>query len=214
MIAFLSHKNFAHRVHSSALRCLMVCGFVLSLSHCTSTTQIPQHPVKWQQHLQAINTLESWQLDAKIAVKAPKNNKSANFHWQQKKETFHIQLSGPFGQGAVIIKGNTQTASLEQSGEPPITAQNAESLLWQTTGWQLPFTQLSSWVRGIPDSHATVQHMSLNDLGLLEALNQEGWNIEYSRYRLVGQNYLPGRIVARSGDIKLIFAIHRWKLYD
>lgn len=186
----------------------------LSLSYCSTTSQIPRTPAAWQQHTQQVLSLNTWELQAKLAIRIPKNNHSANLNWQQAKQHYTIQLAGPFGAGKVIITGNQNQATLKQAGHDSITANSADALLYEATGRRLPLAQLTTWILGIPNTVSSIESIDFNENGLLRQLEQAGWKINYSRYKTYYNIALPGRIVATRNDMKLILAIHRWKIND
>ena len=53
---------------------------------------------------------------------------------------------------------------------------------------------------------------SLGDAGELLDLRQAGWSIEFDRYRTFGEELMPGRVVARSGERSVKFVVGDWTL--
>lgn len=196
------------------LRIALALLLALSLSHCANLSQTPNVNPTWEQRIERMQALHTWEIRAKLAIRAPKNNGSASLNWQQRDLHYNIRLTGPFGSGKVIINGSPTKVTLTQAGKPPMIAGNAEALLYKATGWQLPFEQLTTWVRGIPDTTLPIEAMVLNDKTQLTQLEQAGWKITYSRYKVYKGYTLPSRIVATRDNLKLILAIHRWKIND
>src|SRR5690606_41506827 len=100
------------------------------------------------------------------------------------------------------------------SGEPPISAESGEYLLYEATGWHLPLEQLTAWVRGVPAAGLPITALELDEHQLLATLVQGDWQLSYSRYGLYGDLYLPGRIVAENADTRLTLIIHAWRAQD
>lgn len=173
----------------------------------------PLQPVgSWPEHREAAAALEHWQLNGRLGARLPENSGSARLRWQQERDDFHINMSGPFGQGRVIIASVEQGVRLEQAGEPPLEADNAQELMWQATGWAFPVEQLAYWVRGIPAPDSRYHIVEHTAEGYLRTLSQSGWTLNYSDYQATDAMPLPGRIVAERDDIRLTLIIHRWVL--
>jgi len=173
----------------------------------------PLQPVdSWSEHKAAAEQIGHWQMNGKLGARLPDNNGSARLRWQQEQEDFHINLSGPFGQGRVIIETFDEGVRLRQGGDPPLEAASAEELMWQATGWALPVEHLVYWVRGIPAPEAPYHIAEHTEEGFMKSLTQNGWQLDYSDYRATDAVPLPGRIVASRDDIRLTLVIYRWTL--
>lgn len=190
---------------------LVLLGLAVLLGGCARQ---PLQPVdSWAEHRSQIAALDSWQISGKLGAKMPGDSGSARLRWQQAPENYRIDLSGPFGQGRMIITGEPGLVRLRQSGEPPLEASSAEELIRQSTGWRLPVDQLLYWVRGIPAPDSRPKRMKKTSAGLLAEFEQEGWQLSYSNYRLVNDRWrLPERIVASHRDIRLTLVIHQWSI--
>lgn len=174
----------------------------------------------WDAHRAAASELHSWTLSGKLGARVPNDSGSARLRWKQQYEEYRIDLSGPFGQGRVIIDTTDSGVRLRQGGEPPMEAASAEALLWEATGWRLPVEELTYWVRGIPapDNNHTI--VAWTEKGLVQQLRQSGWTLSYEEYQSVDQYTrqgpqtipLPGRIVAEQGDTRLTLIVYDWSL--
>lgn len=178
--------------------------------------QLPQPVDDWHTHAARVQKISHWQITGKLGVRIPGDNGSANLRWQNNKQHYSLDLSGPFGQGRLLIRGKPGRVSLQQPGEAPLMADSAEDLIYQVTGWTLPVMQLAYWVRGVPAPHQPVVRMHHNEGGLLAQLEQAGWQIQYQNYQSVptGTSHvqLPGRVTAEYGDIRLTLIIRQWQL--
>lgn len=207
-----------HTLLQQLPRCRSLCWPVLLLSLLTACAhRVPQTIDDWSQHQTQVQKISHWSLIGKLGVRVPGDNGSATLRWHNLAKNYTLDLSGPFGQGRILISGKPGRVKLEQPGEAPLMADSAEALIYETTGWTLPVAQLSYWVRGIPAPQQSIAWLEKTPEGLLNTLEQAGWRIHYSNYSNVSvtQNnsvQLPGRVVAEYGDIRLTLIIRQWQL--
>ncbi|HVY53363.1 MAG TPA: lipoprotein insertase outer membrane protein LolB, partial [Gammaproteobacteria bacterium] len=83
-------------------------------------------------------SLKTWNIQGVIALNSARDSGSANLHWQQNGQTFNLSLFGPFGANAIQIFGSSAKVTLVNSNGQTFHAKNAEQLLYEQTGWQLP----------------------------------------------------------------------------
>lgn len=190
-------------------------GLLALLGGCAQQTAMPIDD--WSQHQARIHKITHWHVTGKLGVKIPGDNGSANLRWQNATSNYSLDLSGPFGQGRLLITGKPGRVTLQQAGEAPLTADSAEELILQTTGWTLPVTQLAYWVRGVPAPYQPIVRMEHDDSGLLASLEQAGWHIQYANYSSTKLDktsvQLPSRVTAEYGDIRLTLIIRQWQLH-
>jgi outer membrane lipoprotein LolB len=193
--------------------------FALLLSACVHKTSITP-PANLITHQQQLDTINKWQLRGKLGVKSLKNSNgesgSASIRWENTNDNYTINLSGPLGQKNLRITGQPNKVLLEQTGEVAMEAISAETLLQKTTGWQLPVSQLSYWIRGLPAPKIRIAHLQQNELGLIAELKQHDWLIRYTDYQDQMMNNIklpmPKKIIAEHKDIRLTLVIHDWQL--
>jgi len=189
----------------------------LLLAACASQPAPQQTIANWDSHQRSLARLKTWNLDGKLAIRStdPQGKafrQSANLNWQQRPDQYTLHLSGPFGQGSTVIKGDKQGVSLAQAGQSTLRAATAEALLKQTLGYSLPIDALYYWVRGIPSPIAAHDQLSKSENGSLASLQQLGWQLSFSRYTKLEQWPLPGKIIARKGPVQITLIIKQWKL--
>ena len=206
-------KIYQHLKHTPAGYFLL--AMLLLLHGCAHQTTQPLPD--WERHQAQIQQLSDWQITGKLGVRVPGDNGSANLRWENEAHNFRLDLSGPFGQGRLLITGKPGKVTLQQPGDAPLIADSAAALIYQVTGWTLPVEQLNFWVRGIPAPQQPISWIEKNDMGLVAALKQGGWHIHYSQYQRVNLNditsvQLPGRILAEYQDIRLTLIIRQWTL--
>lgn len=192
---------------------LLVVILMTFLAGCSTQQTLPTH-TNWQQHQQQMLLLDQWQMSGKMGYQQSGNGGSAWIDWLQLPSTFEVRLSGPFGAGTTYIRGTPQTTQLEQSGKQPIEANSAAELTEYLFGWQWPADEIRYWVRGIPSPNtpAITEH---HDSGLLATLEQAGWRVEFSRYKIRKGKSLPSKIrgtrLTDNGDTSFTLVINSWR---
>lgn len=165
----------------------------------------------WLQHQEKIISTAVWNTKGRAALRSEKESWSAALTWQQNDEDYHVRLAGPFGQGAVTIDGNPNKVSVQIAGQGAVVADDAESLLLEHLGWSVPVSSLRYWLRGLP-APGQIDGMALNASGVLDQLNQQGWQIDYSAYRPLRGVNLPRKIKIENDDLRLKLVLDRWSL--
>jgi len=188
---------------------------MIALAGCAHQGRITAPPnVLAQQEL--LQTIAQWEVNGKLGIRTADDSGSASLKWAQTEKDYRINLSGPLGQKHIAITGTPHKVTLEESGRPPLSAQNAESLIKQAVGWTLPVTQLAYWIRGVPAPREKITSLQANELGLVAQLEQGGWTIQYSNYRnwdIEGKQVaMPQKIIAQYHDVRLILAIRDWHM--
>lgn len=169
-----------------------------------------------EQQQEQLRRIYTWQIDGKLGVRSPYESGTASLKWQQFPRAYNIHISGPLGHKRMQVQGEDGKVSLHRSGQPSISADNAEELLLQATGWGLPVSQLSYWVRGLPAPGAPVDKLETDANGLVNHLQQQGWDITYLAYTpqayLDSQLLMPSRIQAVNNELRLTLVIRNWQL--
>lgn len=187
----------------------------IALAGCAHQHRItpPPNVLAQQQSLQAI---DNWQVNGKLGIRTADESGSASLKWGQQQQHYQINLSGPLGQKRMVITGKPGKVILEEAGQKPLTAKNAEALIKKAAGWTLPVTQLAYWIRGVPAPREKITRLQTNELGLIAQLEQGGWVITYSNYRnwqVAGSELaMPQKIIAQYHDVRLILAIRDWQM--
>ena len=86
-----------------------------------------------------------------------------------------------------------------------------EELVREQLGWHVPAVSLAWWVRGV-QAPGTVGKRVPGPDGTLSELEQDGWRIEYGRYRDVGGILLPLKMTARQQDRAVKLAVREWTI--
>jgi len=171
----------------------------------------PEAEPAWLEHRAALEALRDWQVQGRVALRTEDEGWSASFDWQQRGENYRIRLRGPFGQGAVELRGGQHGVWLKRADQPPVFALNPEALLQQQTGWQLPVTGLVAWLRGLPvsDGDPVIQW---DTEGRLLHIGQNGWSINYQVYLEKGDLSLPKKLRLTRDSIQVRLVVDDWQI--
>ncbi|WP_432381188.1 outer membrane lipoprotein LolB [Duganella sp. P38] len=102
---------------------------------------------------------------------------NGSFTWKQTSASTDVSLISPTGQTVAVIKVTPTSATLTESGKPPKSAPNLDTLTAQTLGWTLPVSGLRDWLQGYAtgrDGKRFVASPS-ND----NVITRDGWKLEY-----------------------------------
>lgn len=154
--------------------------------------------------------MQRWQLRGRIALRTKEQGTSANVHWRQNQQRFVVNMSGPFGRGAVMFEGDGRKALL-RDGEGELTAKTAGDLVKQKTGWHVPVENLRYWLVAMPVPGIPMS-VEFNWRGDVTRLTQNGWEIVYTEYADIDGKRLPMKWELKHPDIQMRAAVSSWKL--
>ncbi len=121
-------------------------------------------------------------------------------------------LRTPLGQGVAELRGGPAGMELRNAEGRLYRAADADALVRQALGLELPLRGLAWWVVGQPRPAATY-HATANADGRLGELEQDGWHIDFSRYAASNGYVLPGKLVARRGnELEVRLVVDAWDL--
>lgn len=177
---------------------------VLLLAGC-ATTPSPRSS-------QPAAALTAWQINGRVSLTRGEEGWHAGLLWQTQADTFYLRISGPLGQGGFQLNGDARGVVLVDAEGQTYAARDADALLADVTGWQLPVTGLRYWIRGLPQPAAGQAQMTRDETGRIRRLEQSGWTINYQRYQLVGDVLLPAKLQLVHADISVRIIIDQWEL--
>ena len=205
----LRFKTFMPRLTRTLL--LVAVGAMIALSGCQTTPQKATGGAQQEKHLYRLG---QWEAEGKIAIQMADDRESASFKWMQDKANYTVHLFGPFGQGTTWLRRTSRGVILESAKTGTHKASSAETLMEDVLGWQVPVSNLQFWLRGLPANKPKPDNLERDPTGFVNLLQQEGWQVAYSRHEHFNGWWLPTRIRAEREDLKLTVVIKRWRLAD
>lgn len=153
-----------------------------------------------------------WSLTGRIAVSAEGEGWSAGLHWWQSGEDYRISVFDALGRTLARIQGRPGGVRLRTAEGRQAEAADAERLLAEALGWELPLRGLRYWVRGLPLPNQPLTRLQLDADGRPRLLEQDGWSVSYPRYQTADHAALPGRVVLERSPLKVKLAVDKWRL--
>jgi outer membrane lipoprotein LolB len=166
----------------------------------------------WPLRREALQALDRWSLDGRIAVATGEDGFSGGFDWVQAGERADIELSGPMGGSAMNIRVEGDRAAVSIGGKGAGT-EDAAALLARYFGpdRDLPAGQMRYWLLGVPAPHAPAEE-TLGDDRRLATLAQSGWQVRFDRYEAVGSLALPARLEMTTEGLRLRVVVSQWRV--
>jgi len=191
--------------------CLLLPFLFTGCAQLPKTT--PHQQNSWETQQTQLAALTHWSLSGKLAVITPDDRNSANIHWQQSDEDFHIRLTNFLGLFVLEIQKSGETTVITDADGKQHTSDNSEQLITQLSGMILPIQQLQQWIKGNP-TKASYQLDENQQVITLQGGEQSTgiWSINYSDYRTINNTNLPHRLQLSRGDLRLKFAISSWNI--
>lgn len=153
-----------------------------------------------------------WSLQGRVGLSNGRNGGSGRIDWRQDGARYDVSLSAPITRQSWRLSGDDHWARLDGLEGGVRQGADAEALLREATGWVIPVSALSAWVRGAAAPALPEGAMAFDAQGRLSELRQGGWTIDYSDWRQTGLGIgLPHRLNANQGDAKVRLVIDTWQ---
>lgn len=173
---------------------------------------LPPPTDDWPARRAALQGMEAWTLDGRIAVAAGENGFSGGFDWAQSGRGADIALSGPMGGAGLEIHVADGVLTVNLRGET-YAGDAALQLIEERIGpgHALPLTEMRYWLVGAPAPDLPHEE-TLGDDRRLASLAQSGWQVRYQRYDAVGAIALPARFEMTTEGLRLRVVVSNWRL--
>lgn len=152
-----------------------------------------------------------WSLAAHIGVSNERDSGSGELDWRQDGEAYSFTVRAPVTGKTWKLSGDDGYARLEGIEPNPIEARDAEKLLQERVGWDVPLAALRAWVLGLR-APAAPARVSYAESGLPARIEQSGWNVEYRDWYTDRDPPLPKRVFAARGATRVKLAIENFDI--
>lgn len=166
-----------------------------------------------QARRQALATVQSYYLSARLALRADNGAWNGSLRWEQRPDSYVMNFNSPTGQGALQLSGGADGVQLKLANGEIQNADDAEDLLYNQTGLNFPLHGLRYWVMGLPQpADESLRALRLDAQGRITSLSQAGWSINYSRYQTVDGLEMPRKLELKNNELSIRLFIDRWEL--
>jgi outer membrane lipoprotein LolB len=192
-------------------RRLAALSLVLLAGGC-ATLPAPAPVEDWPARRSALQALDAWALDGRIAVAAGEDGFSGGFDWEQAGDRAEVALALPLGGPDFAISLEGERVTLSSRGES-ITDDEARVAIADRLGKgnALPLTEIRYWLVGVPAPGLPHDETLSADMRLA-SLEQSGWRVRYDRYETVGEFELPARMEMTTEGLRLRVVVSRWQV--
>jgi outer membrane lipoprotein LolB len=191
--------------------------FTLLLSACSTKGPVrieePERLRLYQAKTDQLAGFTAWRLDGKLAVSDEKDGGSGTFRWNQGADGVEMDFHGALGRGAWRMRAGEADAQLTLADGTVHHADSVETLVRQQLGWEIPVEDLSWWVRGLSTPGSFLRR-EIDGEGNVNTLLQNGWTIDYGKYRDFDGSILPVKLTARRGEWKVKLVIRDWEMTE
>lgn len=184
---------------------------VLALTACQTIPVTPAPSVSWNVRRPALQNLNRFGLNGRVAVAVGNQGFNAGLRWTQTAAVTQLALTGPLGAGGVEVTASGGELSVVTSNGKRLGNDAARQELASKLGFEPPLTSLRYWILGVPDP-ASAATLQLDSQQRLTQLTQGGWHIAYSAYMPVGAEWLPRLMTLRREDVRLRMVVDGWQL--
>lgn len=182
---------------------------LLALSGCALFDK-SSHP-EAVSDLSSVGAVEHFNLEGRVSVRTGEQQYSGGLQWDRRGPDETLMLTTPLGQGIAEIRRENGVLVLTDAEGRRQEAEDADVLVRKALGAPIPLAGLVYWLSARP--RPGMPHLAYLDAdGRVSRLEQEGWRIDYDRYRERGSVWLPGRLFASRGEgIEFRLIVDKWE---
>jgi outer membrane lipoprotein LolB len=196
------------RILAAALACLV---FASCSSRQIVATDESSAKLVYQQRLAELSPVRSWTLSGKLSIDNGEDGGSGKLSWNVNGSESMMSFRGALGKASWQLESRPQFAQLKWSDGSISEANSVAQLLQEELGWAVPVESLTWWALGIAAPGET-DSLVIDDAGRIITMQQDGWDVSYSRYRNFGSLELPGRMDVVNDQFRLKMAVASWTI--
>lgn len=169
----------------------------------------PTAPIPWDARRAELQQRDRFELRGRVAVAAAGQGFNARLRWEQAGTKAQLALDGPLGVGGVQVVSDGATLTVANSKGERLDSEAARSELTNRLGFEPPIDSLRYWVLGVPDPSQPAEETLDSDQRLV-SLQQNGWQIDYTKYVAVGNRWYPQKMTLKRGDVRVRLVVDNW----
>lgn len=200
---------------TSTSRILLVCLVAFYLSACAlvkpqESASSLESSLLHEHHMVLMMNIQQFSLSGRLGVMTNPKGFSGRVVWQHLPDNDKIDVFSPLGGKVANIVRTDEEVVLTNSKDEHISAPDTETLTEKTLGFKLPLSGLRYWALGRPSDTGLVEYVTWDENGRINALQQNGWDIEYQDYELNEGYYLPRKITLRTDTLVIKLIVEKW----
>jgi outer membrane lipoprotein LolB len=169
----------------------------------------PGADAPWPEQRAALEKLDRYGLNGRVAVAANGQGFSASLRYAQQAERSDLALDGPLGIGGLRVALDGESLSIATSRGEKLDGVAAREELERRLGFVLPLDQLRWWLLGIP-APGTADLVEDAGSGEIREFTQNGWRVSINA-RAPGLGFaLPQRLTAERDGTRMKLLVERW----
>ena len=167
---------------------------------------------RWQEHWRRVAELPAWGAAGRFGIHAGGGGVHGDFDWRQAGARFALELSGPFGLGAVRLEGDLATGEAALADGGGVRRGPLAELLRERVGFDLPVRALLHLARGVPlGEGAGAAEVLLDAEARAARIRQRDWRVEYRDYSCCEEPALPGRVRFAHPALRGALVVREWR---
>ena len=170
----------------------------------------PGADAPWPVQRAALDQLDRYGLQGRVAVAANGQGFSASLRYAQKKShAANLSLDGPLGIGGLRVDVDGEAVAIATSRGEKLDGREARAELERRLGFELPLQELRWWLLGVPAPGESA--INAADDGEIRDFTQNGWRVSIAA-RVAGLGFsLPRRLTAEREGARMKLLVDRWQ---
>jgi outer membrane lipoprotein LolB len=186
----------------------------LVLSACQTLPRQPAAAGNWPERRAALQALDRYDFNGRVAVTGGARGVSAGLQWQQRGRAADVTLRAPLGLGGAEVHFDDRVISYRFNDSEAVQGVRAVEALTSLLGFDPPLASLRYWLIGSDDPALPETHV-LDDQSRLASLQQGEWHIDYEGYqaRLPSAGLpvsLPQRLTLTRDALRVRIVVQEW----
>ena len=202
---------------SRAGRAALGVAVIAALGLAAGCRTLPPAPIlgpgpdaPWPEQRAALEKLDRYALNGRVAVAANGQGFSASLRYEQLPRRSNLALDGPFGIGGLRVVLDGDDLQIATSRGEKLDGEVARAELERRLGFALPLSELRWWLLGIP-APGDVDVIPDGSSGEIKEFTQSGWRVSINA-RAAGLGFsLPQRLTAEREGARLKLLVEHWQ---
>ena len=164
-----------------------------------------------RQRAEVLAAIPSWSLQGRVAISQGDKGGSGRLDWVQAGDGYRVSLAAPVTrQSWQLIGAADGSVRLEGLEGGTREGFDADFLLREATGWEIPVAALGGWVRGLA---APGDRVAWGEDGRLRRIEADGWTIDYQEWQPAAGGFpeMPRRLQAQRGQARVRLVLDGWQ---